>query len=150
MAKEKVKEEWDEAFDNLIPEGWEEEQTGFPPYWNPGEGKSFRGIVIARDVRDPDFVRYHIRSTQEDLECAIGPAVDAEPVKVTKGEIFTVSEYSSLPLSDLLGLEIMAVALKQVPTKKAGQSRWVWKLFLPKESRKALDTRRAESAKLLG
>ena len=56
-----------------VPEGWVEEQTGFPPYWSPDEkGAFFIGIPLMKDegfregdAENPsDFVRYAIRATQ--------------------------------------------------------------------------------------
>lgn len=131
-----------------VPAGWEDEQVGFPPYWNPSVGKVFMGTPLFKDERDPDFIRYHIQASRDEV-CATGPADGAEPVPVKKGEIFTVSAYSGLPLDEFFGLEMMAVALKLVPTKKAGQERWVWKVRLPPQSKKLLQERRAQKATAL-
>lgn len=145
MAKNQGKQEVKDFSD--IPEGWEEEATsGFPPYWSPGEGKSFRGRILARDVRDPNFIRYVVEAS-ETTECVRGSGDDAEPVMVEKGQQFTVSDYFALDLRSVLGLEIKATSTEKVRTK-GGNDVWLWKLAMPPEARKILHARRAESAAL--
>ena len=46
------------------PKGWESEQTGLAPYWIVEVGASFQGIVLERDVSDPEFVRYNLQATR--------------------------------------------------------------------------------------
>lgn len=141
-ASELVGNQWD----GEIPQGYEEEQVGFPPYWSPEEGgQRFSGIPIARDDKDPEFVRYTLIADRV-IHCKKGPAEDAEQVIVRPGERFSVSEYASLPLAELFGLPMMAVATHKSKTSTPGQSVWNWKLFLTPESKKQLHARRAEAA----
>src|ERR1051325_10393128 len=126
------------------PAGWVDEQTGFPPYWSPVEGASFRGTVMARDNRDPDFHRYVIRSSTA-IECAQGPADEAEPVQVAPGELFSLSTYAALPLDDYMGFEVFVTAKNKRKIQGGKQDLWVFKLMVsPDTKAKVLALRQAK------
>lgn len=147
MAKGQDKEAVKDFSD--LQEGWEEQETfsEFPPYWNPAEGKSFQGKVLARDETG-DFPRYVIEATAV-TECAKGSGDDAEPVMVNPGERFTVSEYSSLPLHLCFGLEVKATSTEKSKKKtKNGYYPWQWKFALPIADKKVFNERKAEASKL--
>lgn len=131
-------------------EGWEEEQVGFAPYWNPEEGKFFYGKVVARDERDPDFMRYLVQALMPH-QCKRGAADDAEDVLVGTNEYFSISVYYSLSEPFDFALEnftakgdpmpMKVTAIKKVKTK-AGQPCWTWKMHLPPEYKKKLQAAR--------
>jgi hypothetical protein len=130
------------------PEGWEEESLGFPPYWNPEVGKSFRGVVMNRDERDPEFIRYVLLATAP-VTCATGPADESDVVHVAPGGKFTVSAYASLRLDELAGLEVFVKCIGKREIKNGKQELWQWQVFLSPEAKKQLAARRAEQAKEL-
>lgn len=137
---------------------WEEVQVGFAPYWSPDENKSFVGFVVARDDRDPAFVRYLIQAL-EDTQCARGPVDGAEPILVKKGEFYTVSVYHSLsePFDFMLEnftakgdpAPIRMTALKKVKTSTVGQTCWTWKMTMPPDYKKKYLAARDESRRAL-
>ncbi len=137
---------------------WEDEQIGFAPYWNPEPGKSFAGVPDHIDIRDPEFVRVVFRAIV-DIECKRGPVEGAETVLVKEGELFTVSMYHSMqePLEFILthfiskgiNFPVRFQALKEVPTKKAGQTCWTWRMQLPPDGKKLMAAKRDEAAKAL-
>lgn len=141
-----------------VPLGWEDESVGFPPYWSPAPGAAFRGKLMLRDDRDPEFVRYVFQNTNNlPLECATGKTDDAEQVMVQPGELFTVSLYAALPFDMMFGLECLLLAKDKVETSKAGREVWRWRMILPPEAKKQLHERRqtaslqaAQSAAMLG
>lgn len=139
-----------------VPEGWVEEQTGFPPYWSPDEkGAFFIGIPLMKDegfregdAENPsDFVRYAIRATQP-VECWKGKSESAEGVTVQPGEFFTCSAYASMRLERYFGYEVMVKAVEKVP-HKAGRMLWKFRVFVAPETRKQLDAERSDRAKRL-
>ena len=125
---------------------WEEEQVGFAPYWNPEPGKFFVGTPVARDERDPSFLRYLIKAAV-DTQCKRGPVDEAEEVLVKKGEFFSVSVYYALaePFDAILenftskGTDILAkvTAIKTAKTKEKNDV-WQWKMHLPPEHKKLM------------
>jgi hypothetical protein len=133
-----------EGFDN-----WEEEQVGFPPYWNPELGVRISAKVIALDVRDELFHRWTLQATRKSIQCAIGPAEDAEPVTVKPGELFTCSAYAGLPLDLFVGLEVLIYVSdkRKLPGNEASKGvkrdLWVFKLLVAPESKKLLEERKA-------
>lgn len=137
-----------------IPEGWAEDAVGFPPYWNPGLGKHFTGVVMNRDDRDPEFIRYTIQATQP-LECATGPADDAEIVMVNVGENFSCSAYAALPLDSYFGFEIKVLCFKtrKLPGNDASDNTprdlWQFKVLLPPDTKRLLDSVRKKEADIL-
>ena len=141
------------AFELPDFESWEKEQVGFAPYWNPEPGKWFYGTVVSRDERDPEFVRYLVK-TYAPITVQRGPKEDAELIELKPGDLFSISVYYSLaePFDFilehfvLLGKEVpmMVKALKEVKTKKAGQTCWTWEMRLPPEWKKALADKRTE------
>lgn len=151
------------------PEGWEAEQIGFPPYWNPrmefidpnnarkgmkpGTGNSFLGTVVNRDERDEHFHRYVIQASRA-IRCQNGPSDDAEEVIVQKGEFFTLSTYASLPLENYFGMEVYVTPIQKRKIKddpETGEPRdlWRFKLMVSPASKKLLTDKRAEHTKLL-
>ena len=61
-----MNDEW-----GAVPDDWEEESTGFPPYWSPGEGKAFRAQILLIDTRQADFTRFVcVNKGKFDLMCA--------------------------------------------------------------------------------
>lgn len=128
-------------------EGWVDEQVGFAPYWNPEEGKWLYARVIARDERDPSFVRYLMQAGM-DTECHRG--AEGEAVKVKRGEHFTISVYFSLrDLFDLYletGIRpfIKVLAVKEVPTKTTGRNVWTWKVQVSPDDKKMIDAKKKE------
>lgn len=138
---------------------WVEQQTGFPPYWNPaidektGKGNGFRATVMALDARDPDFQRYVLQAKQP-LRCANGPAEDAEAVLVGAGEYFTCSDYAALPLSDFFGEEVVVLTKKKrklAATADNAQKRdlWVFRILTSPETSMRLQAAREKQAKAL-
>lgn len=135
---------------NQVPnfDEFESEQIGFPPYWNPEEGKFLYAMPVARDERDPKFHRY-VWKAMIDTECQNGPADDAEKVIVKAGEFFTTSAYytfDDLPLAVYMNIPIHLTALEKTDTN-SGQKVWRWALKLSKEN-KALAAQRKETARL--
>lgn len=121
------------------PEGWEVEQTGFPPYWNPGEGKAFKGVVIGLDNKDESFQRFALRATSP-LMCQRGPADESEEVLVKPGEYFSVSAYAALPLEKYIGVEVY-VAVKGKRKLQDAKTLWEFTVMISPESRKILADR---------
>jgi hypothetical protein len=135
---------------------WEREQTGFPPYWKPKHiGDLFFGKPILKDERDPAFPRYVVQATKFPVVCQQGPADDADMLIVRPGDYFTCSVWAALPLDDFFDIEVCAVAenSRKLPPNEASDNRprnlWTWNVKVTKESRKLIQTRRAEAAKLL-
>jgi hypothetical protein len=124
------------------PEGWEQEVTGFPPYWMPEEGKTFRGKVISVDREDPDFTRFTILATAP-VTCHRGPKDDQTEINVKAGELFNVSEYVQLPLDNYMGFEIWAMAKSERPLK-GGKSTWDFELRVSPETKRLVAERMAK------
>ena len=133
---------------------WETEQTGFDPYWTPAEGKFFFGHPVSRDDSDPDFVRYRFKSLMT-LQCHTGPKEEQEPVTVKPGEYFSVSVYYALDpkfneyMESGLFPAIRVEAIKEVKTKKPGQTCWKFDLKISPDDRKRIDSYRKEKAQLM-
>lgn len=145
MSKEEVKKTATTQAAAAAPAGWEQEETGgFPPYWSPAPGKTFRGIVIARDARDPEFVRYIIKATAA-IDCATGPADAQDVVHVAAGQQFTVSAYAALQLDDFAGVEVYVKAVGKREIKNGKQELWTFEVFVSPETKKLLASRRAEA-----
>ncbi len=112
---------------------WDKIQIGFAPYWHAEEMKFCYGEVIAKDARDPDFIRYLILA-HADHDCRRGPQETGEEVKVRKGECFSISSWHSLSqeLDYQLflkekgheGIAVRILAEKKVPTSNAGRTVW--------------------------
>jgi len=133
---------------------WEEEQVGFAPYWSPAEEKWFLAQVFARDDRDPDFIRYLMRAGML-IPCKRGAGEDAEDIAVKPGGFFTISVYTSLRDTFDFYLEsgirpfVRIEAIKEVPTKKTGQTCWTWNVKVSPTDKKKLEFARKEKATLL-
>jgi hypothetical protein len=134
---------------------WEKEQTGFDPYWNPGEKKIFFGRVVSYDDTDPDFIRYKIRCEQDTLECKQGAKEEAVDIVVQKGDTFTVSSYKQLDnkfqeyLESGINPVFKCEAVKEVKTKTVGQTCWIYDLRVSPTDMKLLKTFRAEKEMIL-
>jgi hypothetical protein len=96
-------------------EGWEQVETGFPPYWKPTVGECIVARVCVLDSRDEKFVRYVLQATKAAIPCARGPVDGAEEVVVQPGEFFTMGEYASLDLSRFFDMEVF---IKVTGTRK--------------------------------
>lgn len=139
----------DEVLAAETPEGWEDDDKGggFPPYWNPQLGNSFQGVIIRRDERDPDFIRYVIQATDL-ITCATGPADNAEEIIVEPGQLFTCSAYATMNLEEYFGLEVKVITYKtrKLPgnenSRGAPRDLWEFKYKLPPDSKRLLDNMR--------
>lgn len=146
MAKNSAKPEAINPNDGLdlaalaeLESGLVSDQIGFPPYWNPSEGKKFYGRVVARDERDPDFIRYVIEAGVRH-QCQEGPSDEARPVTVDRGQHFNVSVYASLPLENYFGETVLVTALRKRDID-GGKQVWIFDL-------KTTETGRSHAAQL--
>jgi hypothetical protein len=135
--------------------GWEEIETGFPPYWKPEIGKMILGKVCVVDFRDPSFPRVVLQATKVAIPCQRGPVEGAEDVLVKPGEFFTMSEYAALNLGNYIDLEvaIKCVGERGVPADKTRnlpkRDMFEWKVWATPEAAKLLKQRSVEEMKLL-
>lgn len=134
-------------------ENWVDEQVGFPPYWNPTEGKKFAARVMARDERDLNFVRYVLQALHL-TPCQNGPADDAEQIKVKKDEFFTISDYSGLPLHEFFGEVVIVEALRKrkLAANEANPQKrdlWVWSVKVSPETKKKLAEKRKSTGQYI-
>ena len=101
----------------------EDENLGFPPYWNPSEGGKFAATVITLDDGDPDFKWWVFRSctrSRVPIPAAKGEdGSEPEKVLVKKGEFFSTSDYVQFRLHQYVGLEVM-IYVKGGKVKIAG------------------------------
>jgi hypothetical protein len=147
------------------PEGWENEQIGFPPYWNPtmkeddhgktipGTGNAFLAIPIDTDERNPEFKRYVLEAVRP-ITCRKGPADDAEEILVQQGEFFTCSVYAALPLEQYYGIPVFVQPVRKrklPPSQEVNQKRdlWDFSLKVSPADKKKLKERRTEELALL-
>ena len=154
------------AKDSDLPDftKWSALQIGYAPYWHPEAGKKFYGEIIAKDERDPEFVRYQIRNMKSQESCRRGPNNDdtskgaiGEEVAVPKGESFSISVYYALAeefdyhlfYAQKTGrhVPLLVEALKTVKTK-AGQDCWQWRALVSPEDKRLLDGHRDEYRRL--
>lgn len=126
-AEEIARYRLDPTFNEIVPEGWVERTTGFPPWLPMSVGMMFRAEICYRDDRDEfvdrqtgeirPFVRYHMRLTAPAmLVCRRGPNDErGEEIAVQAGQIFTMGEYASLEseFQALMGLEVAVVCQKE-------------------------------------
>jgi len=127
------------------PDGWETEQTGFPPYWSPEEGKMFKGKVIGYDPdteNDGAFPRFTILATAP-AQCARGPADDQVEALVNSGELFNVSSYVQLPLENYMGFEVLVKAKTQRDIKQ-GRTTWDFELRCSPDTKRLVADRQAK------
>lgn len=147
---DELPEEVQQEIASAAPEGWVEEAVGFPPYWKPDLGKSFRGVVLMRDERDPNFVRYHIEA-REPVDCQRGPADDGVVETVGTGEIFTTSAFAALPLDRFFGFEVFVLVKgsRRLPGNESSNNMprdlWEFKVLVSPETKKLLDSQRKEN-----
>ena len=138
---------------NLVPEGHEEEQVSFPPYWKPAALTGFRATVLYRDDRDPNFQRYVLQSATK-LDCRIGEVRDGEIVTIQPGQNFSMGVYAALPLHLYFGLEVTVACMNERPLRpdpvtNDPRSMWTFRMFLSPEVRKLLASTRQEDIKAL-
>src|SRR6267142_3539793 len=142
---------------------WSDEQIGFSPYWTPAPGKWTYARPIARDERDPEFIRYLFVALMP-TPCRRGPGEDSplkdngENVTVAPGETFSMSVYYQLRdlfdfyletgILDQANSGVRIEAIKEVPTKKSGQTVWQFKAQVDPKVRPLLDAKRAEIRQL--
>lgn len=123
-----------------------EEQISFAPYWKPIVGASFVAKPIARDERDPEFIRFVMQAYQ-DMDCFSGPVEDAAEVKVEKGKYFSISDYKALPLDFYMGLPD-PIKLTVESTRKSSDPKkndmFVWSIKTTDRCKKILDARRED------
>jgi hypothetical protein len=135
--------------------GWQEVETGFPPYWKPEIGKMILGKVCVVDFRDPSFPRVVLQATKIEIPCQRGPVDDAEAVTIKTGEFFTMSEYAALNLGNYIDLEvaIKCVGERKVPADKTrnlpSREMFEWKVWTTPEAAALLKARSIEEMKLL-
>jgi hypothetical protein len=125
----------------------EDENLGFPPYWNPSEGGKFAATVITLDDGDPDFKRWVFQAAH-DLECHTGPkgedGSEPEKVLVKKGEFFSTSDYVQFRLHQYVGLEVM-IYVKGGKVKIAGgKTMWSMGMRVSTAVKELLNKRRME------
>lgn len=131
-----------------IPEGFEEENLGFAPYWKAAVGEGFTAKPIQLDARDPKFERWLLQNLGADLKCFKGPTKEAEEVTVKNGEHFTMSNYKGCDLTDYIGYDIFAKVVGTTPSKHPNDM-FVWKLAMKTADRAALNAKRQEHAKAI-
>jgi hypothetical protein len=138
MAKNRETEVVDESV-IPIPEGYEDQQTGLPPYWSPdeealeqGKAQYFHARVIDYDDTNPEFHRWVLQALAPTI-CHRGPARDAEEVHVRIGEFFSVSDWAGLPLARYLGHPVFVFAKNKRPFGTKGRTVWEWGLRTTKE-----------------
>lgn len=131
-------------------EGWEDEQTGFPPYWEPKQDAQFKGIVTAVDNTNPEFVRYTIQATTHPIAAFKGGKLNnsQEPVVVKPGENFTVSDYVQLRLHEYIGHEVLVDVVNKVGIGD-GHTMWNMRLRVSAATKALLLKQRADAAKRL-
>lgn len=148
----------EEEIARLMNEGEEEqlvnEETGFPPYWQPGIGKVFKATVMSRDDREPDFIRYHLLALAP-VMCAKGPADDSEEILINPGEFFTCSEYAALHLHKYFGMDIKVVTWRKrkldanEASKGVKRDLYEFKIGVDNTTKQILDGARKTEAKML-
>jgi hypothetical protein len=138
---------------------WSPLQIGFAPYWHPEVGRSFFGKLIARDDRDPAFVRFLVQSLRTE-KCHRGPRLgeDGQPagedVIVSKGETFSISVYHSLAEEFNFhlfygertgeGVPVYVTAKKKTKTQKEGRTVWNWEVKCEPSVKAQLQGHRAD------
>lgn len=129
---------------------------GFPPYWKPNIAKGWRGIILARDIRNPKFQRFQIENTGPAFDCWTGPARDGVLVTVETGQVFSISAWRALPLDKYFGLEVVVIATGKregmAPNEESdGQPRdmWEWSLWTKKENQRLLASQTKEDLQFL-
>lgn len=137
--------------DLAVPQGYVETDIGFPPYWKADIARGFRGVILMRDERDPNFVRYHIENTgPKALECQKGPVDDGVVSDVKTGQIFTISAFGGLPLDRFFGLEVVVICTgsRKLPgnekSKNVPRDLWEWKVLVAEDVEELLRSKRKE------
>jgi hypothetical protein len=131
-----------------LPEfsNFEEEQISFPPYWEAAEGKWFYAMVVMVDERDPEFPRY-VCQAELDTPCKKGSKSkkEDEDIIAHKGEYFTLSTYSGLPLDRYVGTRVL---VKCIGKRDVGrpQPMWEFSLKVSPEDKKLLVAERKQLA----
>jgi hypothetical protein len=120
----------------------EEEQIGFPPYWNPEIGKKFYARVEQLDMRDPAFVRYVCSNQGDPLDCFTGPTDDQKEKIVRKGERFSLSAYAALPLHDYIGFNVLVTVKGKQKVPNQPSPMWIFSIAISKSDKQRLLTMR--------
>jgi hypothetical protein len=135
-------------------EGWEQVETGFPPYWKPAVGECIVARVCVLDSRDENFVRYVLQATKASITCARGPTDGAEEVIVQPGEFFTMGEYASLDLARFFDVEVFikVTGTRKLPGNDASngvpRKLFDFQVLCSPEDKKKLNAMRADEMKL--
>lgn len=133
---------------------WSEDQVGFAPYWKPEEGEFFYGALVAKDTRDPNFIRYLVKAFSPHT-CQRGPADGAEMVKIEPGDFFSISVWAQLEakfdeyLSYPFEVPLRALAVKKTETSTQGRKVWNWSLRVPPDIKLLIEAARKEEYKAL-
>jgi uncharacterized protein affecting Mg2+/Co2+ transport len=146
---------------------WDKIQTGFAPYWHPEQGKYCFGRVVAKDNRNPRFVRY-LLVAECAHECRRGPKNEdsdagavGEWVKVKAGDTFSITSYHAMSteldyqlyLLEKFGAQIpiRILAEKKVKTAHEDGNRTCWQFDVRNapEHTKILTQHRGEYLRLV-
>lgn len=123
-----------------------DEQTSFPPYWEPSSMKRFYATVIDFDDRG-SFPRYVLQA-KHPVSCFKGPAESQEIVIVNPPEFFTVSVYEALPLHRYMGCDVLVTPKAKRTLKASGNELWEFRLQLDEETKRMVDAERKQKAAL--
>jgi hypothetical protein len=127
----------------------EEENLGFPPYWNPAAQAQFVATIVGFDDGDPEFERWVFQASH-DIECHKGPkgedGEDAEAVTVKKGGFFSTSNYVQFRLNQYIGLEVNIFVKEKVALAK-GRTMWNMGMRVSPKTKALLTERRQAAVK---
>jgi len=120
-------------------------QVGFPPYWDIEEGQVIFCIPRRVDVSDPAFIRHVCECLSPEMQCSTGPkdrGGEATPVTIHRGDLFTVSNFATLPLEyglkDAVPIKVTVIGKDTSGKLPNGQPRTMWrfKYTVPNEEMK--------------
>ncbi len=139
-----------EGFDNIPAElaGFVEEQISFPPYWTAEVGKWFYAMPVDTDTRDPQFGRY-VCQAMSDLMCSTGPKDDRNDVLVRKGDFFTTSMYTGLPLDKYIGTGVFVKCTGTRETKQPNDMLVFTLAVSPEDKKLLLNDRKARTERAI-
>lgn len=128
------------------------ENLGFLPYWDPGEGESFQGIINSLDITDEKFPRWNATLTKGSIRgCKGAKETDAyEEIEIMVGDQFSFSEWEGINRRKMvvyIGIEIKLTRGKETKIpKKPGQTFINWSLEVPRKSLPIIQQRKADLA----
>lgn len=127
----------------VMPEGYEEENISFPPYWTPEVGKAFHAMPVDIDLSDEEFPRIVLQNVGADLDCSQGSKDEQVKQVIKAGEHFTISKYAGLPLEKYMGYDCAVTVTGQ---RDVGQAKpmYVFALGVSKDAKLALTAERKE------